>query len=440
MAIGVVRDGQLVLVRGHGHLVADRPIDRDAVFRIGSITKVVTTMAVLRLRDAGKLALDDPVARHLPELAAALTPEGQEPVRVRHLLQHTSGIPTLGDGSLDWTKGPPITEAQVLASVAKSELGFAPGTQHEYSNVGMAVAGLLVARASGTSYRDYVDRNLLQPLGMSDTRWQRDAYSADAVFPGHIRKGEQFVAPANYWNLGAVEPAGGLHSTLADMARFLSFQMQPDALPAVLSAASVAESHRRSERPAKNPMGLGWVVQKDPDLGKLVWHSGATYSYGAQVAIDPERKHGVIVLVATGDMGAVTMAMQLSRDMLRVLAGLSPKHTVKMKPEGQPTDPALVNQVGDRLLALFNQPEQARLEEVFSDPMRTSRPEATWRQLLRSVHDQAGTCQRHELSEDGGQGRFKLKLHCATMNLGLMVVAQPAPPHLIDGLQIQPAP
>ena len=441
MAVGIIRDGKLVSSKGYGTSADARRIDANTVFRIGSITKVFTATAAMRLRDEGKLSLDDPVAKHLPTLTAVLSPKGKEPVRVRHLLQHSSGIPTLGDGSLDWTQGPPITKAQLLTSVTNAKLNFQPGTKSEYSNVGMALAGVVVARASGTSYRSYVDENIIRPLQMTMTKWDRDGFSSHQVFPGHVRDGKVFTIPENYWVLGAVEPAGGLYSTVADMARFLSFQADPESAPTVLAAKTVDESHTKAEMPANNPMGIGWVVDKDADLGKVIWHNGATYSYGAWAGIDPERNNGVVIFVSTGDLGVVERAGQIGKDALRILAAFDPKYTKKMTPKGDPTDPKLVAEIGQRVMDLLNAPDKAKYEEIFSASFLKQQPAEEMRQFLVSAQGKIGRkCTKHELAEDGGGGKFKVKMFCANANIIVSLAVQLAPPHLLDGILIKPAP
>lgn len=436
MAVGLIRNGELVSVRGHG-VLAER-IDADTVFRIGSITKVFTAMAATRLRDEGKLSFDDPVARHLPELEAVLSPDGTEPVRVRHLLQHSSGIPTLGDGSLDWTRGTPITEEQLLASAGRVELLFLPGTRFDYSNVGMALAGLVVARASGTSYRRCVDEKILAPLNMQSTRWDRDDYPAKRVFPGHVRARGAFATPPHYWVLGAIEPAGGLYSTVGDMARFLGFQVDPATAPDVLAAASVVESQRAAKTPGV-PIGIGWVVQEDADLETIVWHNGATYSYGAWAGIDPKRKNGAIVFVSTGDVRVLERAERVGMDALRVLAGLEARHTAEAARAGEPTDPELVAEVARRVMALLNAPESASYEEIFSSSFLAQQPAEKLRQFLVAAHGQIGTCESYELEEDDGGGQFVVRMVCAGTNVDVSVAAQLAPPHLLDGIMIEPA-
>ena len=191
LAYGVIVDGELVLVGGLGHrdIGTKAPVDADTVFRIASMTKSFIALAVLKLRDEGKLALDDPVARHVPELAALPPPtEDSAPVTIRQLLSHTAGFPEdnpWGDRQLD-------TSEEELSTWLRQGLPFstAPGTAFEYSNYGFAILGRVVSRASGMRYQDYVDREILKPLGMTSTFWnpRRSPASASPAAIGGRRR------------------------------------------------------------------------------------------------------------------------------------------------------------------------------------------------------------------------------------------------------------
>ena len=441
LAIGVIRDGQLVSAAGYGSESAAQRIDAKTVFRLGSITKVFTAAAILHLRDEGKLTLDDPVAHHLSALKPTLSPTGREPVRIRHLLRHSSGIPTLGDGTLNWTtNGPPITQTQLIDSIANATLAFTPGTKTEYSNAGVALAGLIVAHASGIPYRNFINNKLLAPLGMSATKWDRDHYSDNVVFPGYVRDGRAFSPPENYWVMGAAEAAGGLYSTLSDMARFLSFQANPDPTLGVLTTKSVRESQTQSTASTTLPMGIGWVVEQDPGLGKVVWHNGATYAYSAWAGIDPKRNNGAILFASTGDLSVLAQIERIGKDVLRILADVPLKHTHNTIPKRHATDPTLVKAVAEAVTTLINAPQTANYHQIFSTQFLQQQPAERLQQFLTSTNDQIGTCSAPELVTDAGNGEFKLKLSCAKANIYVSLVAQKTPPYLLEGLLIKPAP
>ncbi|HVR63821.1 MAG TPA: serine hydrolase domain-containing protein, partial [Polyangia bacterium] len=249
LAAGVVIDGELAFAKGFGarDLGGTQPVDADTVYRIGSITKTFTSLAILNLRDQGKLALDDPAVRHLPELAALRYPTADSPpITIRHLLTHASGLPRVG--AFNYAQADhDVTEAEMLAALPGTVLMFAPGTRSLYSNFGVSLLGPLITRVAGTPYRDYVTRAILTPLGMTASRWTEADVPADRRATAYRRDGGQ-LQPVAHWRLGASEAAGGLYSSVRDLARYVAFQLaaypprdDPEAGP--VRRASVREAH-----------------------------------------------------------------------------------------------------------------------------------------------------------------------------------------------------
>ena len=168
MIWGVVIDGRLAHVKATGvsTRVGDLPVTADTVFRIASMTKSFTSLAVLKLRDEGKLSLDDPVSKSIPEFARIEMPtRDAEPIRVRHLLTHGAGFPEdnpWGDQQLG------ASEADLTAWLKKGiPFSTVPGSEYEYSNYGFALLGRIVSKASGTRYDEYVQTQILAPLKMT---------------------------------------------------------------------------------------------------------------------------------------------------------------------------------------------------------------------------------------------------------------------------------
>jgi CubicO group peptidase (beta-lactamase class C family) len=165
--MGVIIDGELAWVKTAGVRDVDNkaPVTPNTVFRIASMTKSFTAMAILKLRDEGKLSLDDPAARYVPELATLPYPTNDSPaITIRHLLTHSEGFPEdnpWGDRQLAQTD-------ETMRAWIKAGIPFstAPGTAFEYSNYGFAILGQIVAKASGKPYAVYVRDNILRPLGM----------------------------------------------------------------------------------------------------------------------------------------------------------------------------------------------------------------------------------------------------------------------------------
>ena len=165
VAVAIVQKGKVVKAQGYGlanveHQVPVRP---ETIFQSGSLGKQFTAAAVLSLVEEGKIALDDPVAKYLPD-----APPAFRPISVRHLLTHTSGIPDYTDGTFDLRRD--LTEEDLARMAFRLNLEFAPGTRWNYSNTGYVLLGIIVRKASGRFYGDVLRERVFVPLGMKTTR------------------------------------------------------------------------------------------------------------------------------------------------------------------------------------------------------------------------------------------------------------------------------
>ncbi len=189
MAVALVVDGEVRWSKAWGQrdVGQNLPADLDTVFRIASLTKSFTAIAVLRLRDAGKLSLDDPAEKYLPELSPIRYPTRDSPrITVRHLLSHSAGFPEdnpWGDLQLGMS-------SEELQRMLSRGLAFsrAPGTAYEYSNTGFALLGRLVERVSGQRIQDYLSENVLRPLGMVATVWRQKDVPVARLALGYGRR------------------------------------------------------------------------------------------------------------------------------------------------------------------------------------------------------------------------------------------------------------
>ncbi|MER7701733.1 serine hydrolase domain-containing protein [Kitasatospora sp. NPDC097605] len=308
---GLVRD--TVEIRGAGRTgpgpAGGRP-GPDTLFEIGSVTKVFTSLALARLSLAGTVGLDEPLADVLAgalPAGVAVPARGGEPIVLRHLSIHTSGLPRLPAGMLlpsllTPNKPDPYahcTPEWLLASLGRTKVRAVPGRSFRYSNLGAGLLGLALAHRAGTDYAGLVRREVCEPLGLADTVLAPDAEQAARLAPGHTGGGR----PVPGWNLAGLAGAGGLKSTAADLALFLRAQLAAgtdDGSPLGPAVALTREVRHRV-----NPfawMHLGWLGRRlHPRQGGhlQLWHNGGTGGSRSFAAFDPEKQVGVIVLANT---------------------------------------------------------------------------------------------------------------------------------------------
>jgi CubicO group peptidase (beta-lactamase class C family) len=314
--MGIIVDGELVWVKAAGIREAENkaPVTTDTVFRIASMTKSFTAMAILKLRDEGKLSLDDPVSRYVPALADLSYPTGDSPVlTIRHLLTHSEGFPEdnpWGDRQLAQTD-------ETIRAWMKAGIPFstAPGTAFEYSNYGFAILGQVVARASGKPYADYVRDNILRPLGMKASTFEMSEVPREQIALGYRRednawKAEPILAHGSFGSMG------GLWTTAPDLARYVAFLMsafpprdEPEHGPIKRSSAREMQQLWRFSpgsvfRPTVDaPLqmsvsgyGYGLGVSQDCRFPYVIGHGGGLPGYGSLMRWLPDYGVGLIAM------------------------------------------------------------------------------------------------------------------------------------------------
>lgn len=315
VSIGVVHDQELVWAKGFGlaDLATGRPATPATVYRIGSITKTFTATALLQLREAGRLSLEDPVRRHLPWFGVrGPSPEGPE-ITVRHLLTHTAGLPR--DAPLPYWTDREFPSHEALAEAVREGVAlFEPGAGYEYSNLGIALAGEVVAAASGMPWQEYLERHVLAPLGMGSTSAAGPRVPAERLATGYLTRpadGEPPLAPPTVSR--ALAPAAEMSSTVEDLARYVSAHLAgPGATgSALLSPATRREMHRVHWLSPSwtSGRGLGFSVWRQGGR-TLVGHAGWVAGHRGQIAFDPQSRVGVVVLTNSDQGGPSSYVRQ----------------------------------------------------------------------------------------------------------------------------------
>jgi D-alanyl-D-alanine carboxypeptidase len=306
VSIGIVYDQDLIWAKGYGYADVEEKIPATAstAYRIASITKLFTATAILQLRDAGKLQLDDPVAKHLDWFHLNDAFDDSPVITIRHLLTHTSGLPRELN-SLYWDDMNFPEHTEFIKMFQESSTILPRETELKYSNVAFNVLGEVVASVSGKPYPDYVRENILKPLGMTGTQvTPPEDMPTLAKGYGSRKPGGQPRRMQPFFDKRAMAPSGNMASTVEDLARFISLQFREDAVGGaqILKASTLKEMHRvHWLRPNwESGWGLGWsVVRVDGQV--RITHGGSVPGYKTLVSAIPADKFGVIVLTNAED-------------------------------------------------------------------------------------------------------------------------------------------
>lgn len=324
-AIGT-RDG-IVATASVGYLNREQKLrmSEDAMFRIASMTKPITAIAIMLLVDDGKLSVDDPVEKHLPEFHGQMRIESagkdqlvltkpKRPIQIRDLLTHTSGLPGgFPSGISDLYFRRQLTLGEAVAISSQRPLEFEPGARWAYCNAGIDVLGRVVEVASGMSFESFLEQRLFRPLGMFDTTfYPNDEQLQRLAALYEVKEGE--LHPIGYQLIGPSKnarhpiPAGGLYSTTEDLGNLYRLMLTGGAIGElrILSAKSVEAmtSNQIGELPAGfTPgvsMGFGWQVTRKPE-GVHSMMSAGSYghggAFGTQGWIDPVQDFFVILMI-----------------------------------------------------------------------------------------------------------------------------------------------
>ena len=306
IVVGLVYDQELVYAKSFGlaDVENNTPVSIETPYRIASITKTFTATALVQLRDAGKLRLDDPVKDYLPWFNIQQRFPDEPPITIRQLLTHTSGLPREADFPY-WTNHDFPTLDEIKATLASQETVYRPATEIKYSNLGMALAGEVVVAASGMPYAQYIEEHIFEPLGMSESAVHPDkAYQERLVTPYSQRQSDNGRFVEDYVDTEGIAPAANIASTVADLAKYtaLQFREYDNSEDAVVKGSSLREMHRVQflRQHWGSGWGLGWSVWARG--GKTInGHGGWVGGNRTQIMFIPEDKVGVIVLTNSDD-------------------------------------------------------------------------------------------------------------------------------------------
>jgi CubicO group peptidase (beta-lactamase class C family) len=344
MVYGIVVDGKLVHTGGIGYTELGRKLTADSTsdFRIASMTKSLTAMAILKLRDEGKLKLDDPAYLYIPEMKDLnyLTKDAT-PVTIKNLLTHSAGYPE----DNPWGDRQLATTDEELAALYKKGISFSndPGLGFEYSNLGFATLGYIIKKVSGLTYEQYITENILKPLGMAHTYWEYDKVPKDKLAHGYRWLDNKWVEQPLLHD-GTYGAMGGLITTIEDWSKYMAVHLdawppRDDAETSPVKRSSIREMQYpwdmnyvgvSTNTPNGQPCagvsaygyGLGWA--KDCEDRVYISHSGGLPGFGSNWKIMPEYGIGVVCFVnlTYANAGAVNNHVL---DSLLILPAIKPR-------------------------------------------------------------------------------------------------------------------
>lgn len=304
--VGVVHDQELIYAAGFGWADTENqtPATAGTIFRIASHSKLFTAIAVMQQRDAGKLQLDDPVEKYLPWFKIENEFNDARPITVRHLLTHTSGLPREA-GSNYWQEFDFPSLEQVRERLPGQHTIYPTETRWKYSNLALTIAGEVVATVSGQLFADYVQQRILTPLDMTSTSVVFPEDDRDRLATGYGRRlpdGSKATFP--FVDAVGMAAATGLSSSVADMAKFISWQFRllNGGVEEVLAANTLKEMQRLQwiQPDWKSGWGIGFGIEHTVKRD-LIGHGGGYPGYLTSTRISPKERVGVIVFTNSLD-------------------------------------------------------------------------------------------------------------------------------------------
>jgi CubicO group peptidase (beta-lactamase class C family) len=324
MVVGVIDPaGRRVIAVGQSHSPDGRPLDGDTLFLIGSVTKTFTTLLLTDAVRRGEVSLDDPAGRYLR--SGVTLHERGRPITLRDLATHVSGLPSMPD-NFDLKAKPDPISAYSPRDLDQFLRGFeptrAPGEKWEYSNLGVALLGRLLAQRAHTSFEHLLRERVLDPLGLRSTAITLSRAQAARVAPGLDRYGE----PASVWEMKTLQASGSLRSSANDLLEYLAVML--GYRETALRAAIELQLAERS--PVRKAQALGWGSGMI-DGREIFVHDGGKSGYRSLLAFDPARRRGVVLLVnvrTDEKLGPIALWLMNGKPLPPALPRLAPRSRV----------------------------------------------------------------------------------------------------------------
>lgn len=441
--IGIVRDGQLVYVKTLGvrDVATNAPVMADTRFRIASMTKSFTAAAILKLRDEGRLSLDDPAAKYVPELAKLAYPTKDSPViTIRHLLTHSEGFPednAWGDRQLAQTN-------ETLSAWMRAGVPFsnAPGVAYEYSNYGFAILGQIIERVSGVPYKTYVRDQLLLRLGMTSSTFDVEDVPKDKIAYGYRWEGEKIVAQPllKHGTFGAM---GGLWTTAGDLSKWVAFMLsafppRDDRETGPIRRSSAREMQqpwRFASASAKaSPQalivasyGYGLRIGRDCRFEHIAGHGGGLPGYGSYMLWLPDYNVGIITFTSLSYISLRTLHDEVLDAMLA--SGSLKKRTLR-------PSPALLAARND-LSTLITHWDQKLADRIAADNFFLDESAESRQKRFAELAAKHGACNPADTLEPENALRGQWRMTCERGSLIVTTTLAPTQPPRVQSLSVR---
>lgn len=447
LAFGVVVDNQLIYSGNFGHtsFLQQTKVTSQSLFRIASMSKSFTTMAIIKLRDEGKLQLDDPASKYIPVLKdIPLLTKDAPAITIRHLMTHTAGFPEdnpWGDRQLD------ITD-KVFKEMLKHKISFSnvPGITYEYSNMAFAMLGEIIRIVSGKSYQQYINENILTPLGMTHTVWEYTQVPVPLLAHGYRFEDKSWKEEALLHD-GVYGAMGGLITSVEDFSKYMiahlsAWPARNDAETGVIKRSSIREMHQPwsfnnlapqfkypngRACPLVSSYGYGLRIGMDCEGRKYVGHTGGLPGFGSQWWIMPDYGIGVVAFgnLTYASMSHVNYAVI---DTLIKSAGLIPMQL--------PVSPIL-QQRKKELVALLPDWRDAEKSNIFAVNFFPDQSLEQRKKKTQEIFAKAGSIKNIGELIPENQLRGSFAITCENASVEVYFTLSPENPALVQDLEVE---
>ncbi len=450
ISYGIIIDNALVYsgCSGYASLADSRPVAASTAFRAASMTKSFTALAIMKLRDEGKLGLDDPVHLYLPELKDLKYLSADAPLlTIRHLLTHTGGFPQddpWADRQLE------TTEEELSALIAEGvSMSNVPGISYEYSNLGYTLLGRVIRAVTGESYQSYISSVILRPLGMTSTVWEYADLHAGVMSQGYVyRNGEWSEEPLLHD--GPFGAMGGLISTVSDFARYAIMHLsawppRDDRETGPVKRSTLREMHSPSAGVAYNSStlypggpdchvivaygyGLRWSV--DCMGRKKIYHNGGLPGFGSNWTIMPD--YGIGVVAFSNRTYGSTWAV--NQEVLDLVID-----AMDIRPRGPSVTDILQSRMND-LVSILPGWDIAGFESLFADNFFSDNPREEMKARTAMIFRDAGEIMhvKEIVAENSLRGSFVMEGRNGNIIVRFTLTPEPTPRIQAFGIALTP--